>query len=182
MQRWRAGIALGGSFFVGAALAIACGGDNGTPGAIHAGGDDASIDHRGTGKPGDPTTSDDDDDAIDAGADAGADAAKGGSERDANGPGGDGATCSFNWDCQLALRCECDGDCACKTGKRGTGKPGSVCTDFNDCVSAVCLEGPNADELLCSDECKVATDCPTNLPRCEDIAFVGRICVREPPP
>jgi hypothetical protein len=182
MPRWRAGIALGSSFFVGAALAIACSGDDGTPGTIQPGGGDAAIDHRGTGRPGDPTPSDDDDDTIDAAADAGADAARGGNLRDANGPGGDGATCSFNWDCQLALRCECDGECACHAGKRGTGKPGSVCGDFNDCVSAVCLEGPNADELLCSDECKVATDCPTNLPRCEDIAFVGRICVREPPP
>lgn len=103
------------------------------------------------------------------------------SAKDANGPGEAGADCSFNRDCQSALRCECaQGTCACKTGARGTGQNGiDGCDSGNDCASAVCLEGPGG-AFLCSDECKTAADCPPKLPLCEDIAFVGRICVRQP--
>jgi len=113
--------------------------------------------------------------ALDAGRDADAKAGK-----DANGPGEAGAECSFNKDCQSALRCECDGTCACKLGSRGTGENGiDACDSGNDCLSAVCLEGPGG-AYLCSDECVNASDCPTKLPKCLDVAFVGRICVRQP--
>lgn len=186
------------SFIVGAGVAIGCGDDNGTPGTIsNSGGPDAAADRRASsGGPGDPTPSDDDDfaptddddDVVvdkDAGKKADADAGKTANERDAAGPGKAGDECSFNWDCQLGLRCECDGLCACKTGARGTTKPGATCTSGNDCISAVCLDGPSTDQL-CSDECKTpgdpAPDCPTLLPKCQDVAFVGRICTREPPP
>jgi hypothetical protein len=116
-------------------------------------------------------------DAIDADATSDADRVD---ERDANGPGAVGDTCSFNDDCQRGLRCECDGECACKAGTRGVKKAGASCVDGNDCASAVCLEGPN-DALLCSDECKTANDCPDALPLCQDVAYVGRICTRTPP-
>ncbi len=121
------------------------------------------------------------DGASEAGKDAGrdADAAKAG--KDANGPGEAGAMCSFNRECQAVLRCECDnGDCACKPGARGTGENGvDTCNSGNDCSSALCLEGPGGT-YLCSDECETAADCPAKLPKCLDVTFVGRICVREP--
>ncbi len=104
--------------------------------------------------------------------------------RDGNGPGGAGAVCSFNYDCNLALRCECDEStgCACKTGARGTGKNGiDRCDGGNDCTSAVCVEGPgDGGEFYCSDECKTGSDCTGKLPLCTNIAFVGQICIRKP--
>jgi hypothetical protein len=121
----------------------------------------------------------------DAAEDAGVDAPHDASTRDANGPGALDAVCSFNWDCQSALRCECDEatGCACKAGVRGTGKNGiDPCTTGNTCASAVCVEGPPDAGSFCSDECVTSADCTGKLPLCQTIAFVGRICIRTPPP
>ena len=99
-----------------------------------------------------------------------------------NGPGGIGAECSFNRDCQAALRCECDPStgCACKTGVRGSGKNGvDSCTTGNACSSAVCIEGPPDSGFFCSDECDSSADCKGKLPLCSTIAFVGRVCIRQ---
>lgn len=124
---------------------------------------------------------------IEAGADAG-----GGSEGGAqdastviDGPGTEGATCSFNRDCRAALRCECDvtAGCGCRPGARGTGKNGiDACTSGNACASSVCVEGPPDAGSFCSDECQTSSECMGMLPLCSDIAFVGRICVRTAPP
>lgn len=98
-----------------------------------------------------------------------------------DGPGEAGAPCTFNRDCQIALRCECDLDagCACSPGPRGTGQNGiDRCDSGNECASSVCVEGP-AGVYYCSGECVTAADCRGALPVCSDIAFVGRICVRE---
>jgi hypothetical protein len=122
------------------------------------------------------------DETIDASVDARDDAPRdaGRAVKDANGPGEAGDPCSFNRDCRNALRCECDGTCACALGPRGTGQNGvDGCDSGNHCESSVCLEGPGG-AFLCSDECLTPADCPPKLPRCENIAFVGRICVRQP--
>lgn len=109
-----------------------------------------------------------------------------GSPTDAAVPSSDaaeGALCSFNRECAAIARCECDETtgCMCATGPRGTGVNGvDTCTSGNDCASSVCVEGPSSD-YYCSDECGTDADCTGPLPRCIDIAFVGRICVREPP-
>jgi hypothetical protein len=97
------------------------------------------------------------------------------------GDGGPGAECTFNRDCVATARCACSGgSCACETGPRGTGKNGvDRCVDGNDCESALCVEGPGG-EFYCSDECATPADCGPALPRCIDVAFVGRICVRNP--
>ncbi|RZO47799.1 MAG: hypothetical protein EVA89_38655 [Sandaracinaceae bacterium] len=95
----------------------------------------------------------------------------------------EGAVCGFNRDCRADQRCECDEatGCFCMMGVRGTGQVGvDRCVDENDCASALCVEGPGGD-FYCSDECVDASDCAGMLPQCTDIAFVGRICVREPP-
>jgi len=114
--------------------------------------------------------------------DAGADVK---TAKDANGPGEAGADCSFNRDCQSALRCECDGmtGCACKPGTRGTGQNGvDACDSGNQCASAVCLEGPPDSGFFCTDECTSPADCPTTtLPQCTNVAFVGQVCTRKPP-
>lgn len=118
--------------------------------------------------------------SSEAGADGARDADAGRLVRDANGPGEAGDECSFNRDCQTTLRCECNGACACAPGARGTGQNGiDACDSGNQCASSVCLEGPDGG-YLCSDECLTPADCPPKLPRCEDITFVGRICVRQP--
>ncbi len=101
-----------------------------------------------------------------------------------DGPGEAGAECAFNRDCHAALRCECteSAGCACKPGARGTGQNGvSVCSDGNACASSVCTEGPPDSGSFCSDECKTSADCAGQLPVCSDIAFVGRICIRQAP-
>jgi hypothetical protein len=68
------------------------------------------------------------------------------------------------------------------TGVRGTGQLGvDTCTDSNDCASALCVEGPVDGTFYCSDECTDDGDCAGQLPRCIDIAFVGRVCARIPP-
>jgi hypothetical protein len=91
----------------------------------------------------------------------------------------DGA-CGFNRDCPADQRCECseaDG-CFCADGVRGTGENGvDTCTSGEDCASALCVEGNGA--FYCSDTCATDTDCGAALPTCMDIAFVGRICVRD---
>lgn len=91
--------------------------------------------------------------------------------------------CSFNDDCPAAERCECDEaeGCFCRIGARGTGANGvDTCVDGNDCASALCLEGQ--DGYYCSGECADESDCGPALPLCADIAFVGRVCIRQPPP
>lgn len=132
---------------------------------------------------------------VDAGMDAATGADAGGTDAggtDAGGPtdaavpssdAAEGALCSFNRECAAIARCECDetAGCMCATGPRGAGVNGvDTCTSGNDCASSVCVEGPSTD-YYCSDECGTDADCTGPLPRCIDIAFVGRICVREPP-
>jgi hypothetical protein len=124
-----------------------------------------------------------DPDPVDPEEDAGTDAPTG---RNPDGPGVEGEECSFNHNCKLALRCECDEDapaeeplCACRPGERGTMKLGeSPCTDGNDCESSLCLDGPN-DVSTCSDECDTKEDCPANLPVCIAVTGVGKFCKRE---
>ena len=91
--------------------------------------------------------------------------------------------CSFNKECPSDQRCECDENtgCFCMQGARGTGKNGvDTCTTGNDCESSVCVEG-QGDTYYCSDECQTNADCGAALPQCLDVAFVGRICVRQAP-
>lgn len=92
-----------------------------------------------------------------------------------------GAACSFNVDCPSDQRCECSDDtgCACAIGARGTAKAGEPCQTGDDCTSALCLQGPN-NAYVCSDQCTQASDCPPNLPLCQNISFVGQICTRQP--
>ena len=111
-------------------------------------------------------------------------AASDGASGPIDGPGADGATCAFNRDCHLALRCECNETtgCACKPGARGTGKNGiDPCTSGNECASSVCVEGPPDAGSFCSEECVTAAQCTGVLQLCSDIAFVGRICIRTTP-
>lgn len=114
-----------------------------------------------------------------AGSDAGAD--DGGATSDA-GPSSE-APCTFNRDCIEAERCECDEatGCFCRRGARGDGQSGvDACVDGNGCESSLCVEGPGGD-YYCSGECVDAGDCGPMLPVCADIAFLGRVCVRESP-
>jgi hypothetical protein len=101
--------------------------------------------------------------------------------RDANGPGEAGDDCVFNYDCQLALRCECDGTCTCEPGARGTGKNGiDACDAGEQCASSLCVEGPGDSGVhYCSDECASNGDCTGMLPKCTNISFIGKICVRD---
>lgn len=133
---------------------------NGSSGGIEAGGAESGLD-----------------------ATPGIDAPRDGNMRDANGPGALDGICSFNWDCQSALRCACDeaSGCACKPGARGTGRNGiDPCVSGNACASAVCVEGPADGGSFCSDECGTSADCTGKLPVCKTISFVGRICIRAP--
>jgi hypothetical protein len=93
-----------------------------------------------------------------------------------------GEACTFNADCARDLRCECvDGACACQAGTRGCGANGvDECVDGNDCVTALCVEG-SGSAFFCSGPCVTNDDCGAALPVCADIAFVGRICIRESP-
>jgi hypothetical protein len=79
------------------------------------------------------------------------------------------------------LRCGCeDGFCACEEGARGAGQNGvDTCLDENDCASAVCAEDSDGT-FTCSGPCDSETDCGARLPICAEIAFIGRICVRDP--
>ena len=94
------------------------------------------------------------------------------------------ADCTFNADCIASERCECDEikGCFCKFGPRGTGKSGvDACKDGNDCETALCIEGPPSDKLFyCSGPCSSAGDCKGKLPICSNIAFVGKVCIRDP--
>ncbi len=93
-----------------------------------------------------------------------------------------GGACSFNRDCIAAERCECDETlgCRCVPGARGTGRAGlDRCASGNDCASALCVEGTGG-AMLCSDACTAAAECPAALPRCVNIASVGRFCARDP--
>lgn len=101
--------------------------------------------------------------------------------KDANGPGEAGTECSFNRECQAALRCDCDGFCACQPGVRGTGRNGvDTCDSGNQCASSVCVE-QNGGVFLCSDECVDEDDCEPGLPLCvPTVGFDNPICVRQP--
>ena len=124
---------------------------------------------------GDATTGTDGGPKADAKADAKA-------VRDANGPGEAGTDCVFNYECQLALRCECDqGTCTCQPGARGTGKNGvDKCDGGEQCASSLCVEGPgDAGVFYCSDEFESNADCKGMLPKCTSISFIGEICVRD---
>lgn len=94
------------------------------------------------------------------------------------------ADCTFNADCVASERCECDEikGCLCKFGPRGTGKSGvDACKDGNDCETALCIEGPPSDgNFYCSGPCASAGDCKGKLPICSNIAFVGKVCIRDP--
>lgn len=164
------------SAFAVAGIVIACS-DETTSGSPSAG--DASTDGR-TGTGGDSGGEEEDDagTVTDGGAKDGAADAK--PLRDANGPGEAGAECVFNHDCQLALRCECDGVCECKPGARGTGKNGiDACDAGEQCASSLCVEGPgDSGTHYCSDECASNADCTGKLPKCTAITFIGQICVR----
>lgn len=165
---------------LGGAVVAACNDDTSVPGGSGDGG--------GGGK--DSTTTDEDgstttDSSTDAPTtDGGTDAAKDAKTRDANGPGEAGTECAFNYECQLALRCDCDVafPCECTPGARGTGRNGlDVCDSGNNCVSSVCVEGPgDSGTSYCSDECVDDSDCTGKLPQCTTISFVGRICIRKP--
>ena len=90
--------------------------------------------------------------------------------------------CSFNSDCPTDERCGCDETtgCFCECGERGTGVNGvDTCADGNDCASSLCVEGPGGT-YYCSDECADDDGCTGALPICSDIAFVGKICIRDP--
>jgi hypothetical protein len=93
---------------------------------------------------------------------------------------GEGETCAFNDDCQASLRCGCvEGACVCETGVRGTGQNGiDDCVDGNDCSSSLCVEN-SSNGYSCSGPCVDDDDCGPQLPLCADIAFVGRICIRQ---
>lgn len=151
-------------------------GDGGETPEDDAGTPDAGTPDAGTDDGGEPT--DGGDDAPDAATDAG--------EPDAGEPmdggGGSRLDCTFNSDCPAAERCECDEStgCMCLTGPRGTGRAGyDPCVTGNDCESALCVEG-RGGSYYCSGECVSNADCGPQLPRCASIAFLGRVCIREP--
>jgi hypothetical protein len=171
--------ALAAASFTFAAIVVACSDETvtSTPSTTEDGG------RRDTGRDDEDGGGGTDEDAnvpTDGGAklDAQADAK---AARDANGPGEAGADCVFNHDCQLALRCECEGfACTCKPGARGTGKNGiDTCDAGEDCTSSLCVEGPGDSGVsYCSDECETNVDCTGMLPKCTAIASLGKICVR----
>jgi hypothetical protein len=118
----------------------------------------------------------------DGGADAAKDAKPDGPKPQVDGPGEAGTPCSFNRECQIALRCDEDTGYSCAPGTRGTGQNGvDTCDSGNQCASAVCVEGPPDSGFFCSDECTTVNDCTGALPQCTNIAFVGQICTRTPP-
>jgi hypothetical protein len=168
------------------AVATACSDDGPSPTGDH-GDDGAAGDDAGSGDGDGAATGDDDAsssgrDATGPDGDAGTSPGDASSAKDANGPGEAGAPCSFNRDCSAALRCECDetAGCACAPGPRGTGRNGiDPCDGGDQCASSLCVEGPGG-AYVCSDECVTPADCTGALPLCTDIAFVGRICIRDP--
>ncbi|QRK12924.1 hypothetical protein JQX13_24575 [Archangium violaceum] len=120
--------------------------------------------------------------APDASMDAGEPADGGGNVPDAGIPGGGSRlACTFNSECPVDERCECDESegCMCLTGRRGAGRPGmDACTSGNDCESSLCVEGWGG--YYCSGQCYTDTDCGPQLPICSSIAFIGNICIRQP--
>jgi len=92
--------------------------------------------------------------------------------------------CTFNADCIAAERCECSetAGCFCKIGPRGTGKSGvDPCKDGQDCATSLCMEGPTYQtSYFCSGPCSTAQDCGPMLPICANIAFLGKVCIRDP--
>lgn len=121
---------------------------------------------------------------IDAGSpDAGLPEADGGSCVQTPGTpvGGSRLYCTFNSDCPCDERCDCDeaAGCQCLTGPRGTGRSGlDVCVTGNDCESSLCVEGWS--DYYCSGPCDTSADCGPRLPVCSNVAFIGRICIRNP--
>ena len=89
-----------------------------------------------------------------------------------------GAACVFNTDCPIGQRCDCTADgCTCQLGARGTGKAGvDPCSSALDCESGLCVDA--ATGMVCSGPC--AAGCGDKLPRCVDVATIGKICAREP--
>lgn len=148
---------------------VNCTADGGTSQMVDASRPDASSTDAGSGEDGGQAVQD-----------AGSD-----DELDAQPPSSDaaeGSPCTSNRQCASTQRCECDETegCFCATGPRGTGVSGDTCANGNDCASSLCVEGPEG-AFYCSDECVGEGDCEAPLPRCLDIAFVGRFCSREPP-
>lgn len=91
-----------------------------------------------------------------------------------------GAACVFNQDCPDGQRCDCGAEtgCRCAIGPRGTGKAGvDPCASALDCASGLCVEA--ASGSVCSGPC--AGGCGDKLPRCVDVATIGRICARALP-
>jgi hypothetical protein len=163
-----------------AAIVIACSDQTnatapGTTGDASTDGSEPIDTDSGGEEDGDATTGTDGGAKADAKADAKA-------VRDANGPGEAGDDCVFNYDCKLALRCECDqGTCTCQPGARGTGQNGvDKCDGGEQCASSLCVEGPgDGGVFYCSDECGSNADCTGMLPKCKNISFIGEICVRD---
>lgn len=157
-----------------ATLAVACGSDDtaAPPALAEAGADGSASEPEDAGAGADAAR------APDARA---ADAASDAGQRDANGPLTRDAGCTFNFECQAALRCDCaDFPCTCQTGPRGTGALGAPCdggANGADCASAVCLQGAG-DVYQCTDACDTAKDCNAALPVCASIALVGKVCIR----
>ncbi len=127
---------------------------------------------------GGPDTATAADSAADTAADSGADTAAG---VDAVSTMKD---CTFNADCIASERCECSetAGCFCKIGPRGAGKSGvDPCKDGQDCQTSLCMEGPTYQtSYFCSGPCKTAQDCGPMLPICSNIAFLGKVCIRDP--
>jgi hypothetical protein len=91
-----------------------------------------------------------------------------------------GTDCVFNSECATGLRCQ-DPEFTCQPGARGTGQVGvTTCTTGNDCASGVCVEGPSA-AFVCSGPCDTNAQCGGLLPRCVNVALLGKICARTPP-
>ena len=159
-----------------ASLVSACTEDAASSSSEDAG---ADVRKRDSGNPGDEEEKQDEDNGGEPTKDSGTE------PEQVDGPGEAGAECAFNRDCKLALRCECDEStgCACQPGERGTGKNGiDVCDSGDQCASALCVEGPDQGESICSDACNDDKDCTGKLPRCIPVFGIPEpICAREPP-
>lgn len=93
-----------------------------------------------------------------------------------------GGRCVLNRDCVSAERCECNEPtgCRCAPGARGTGRAGvDRCASGDDCETSLCVEA-NGGVSLCSAPCNSASECPPALPRCLNVATLGRFCARDP--
>ncbi len=84
--------------------------------------------------------------------------------------------CFSNDDCPEGTRCHAasEKEVYCEPGARGTVAPGGMCTDGDDCDSALCVDG--TDTMRCSRTCTDSNQCPVELPRC--LGGIG-ICARE---